>query len=144
MNRTGPVIIRDFPNYVIYEDGTIINTDNGRTQKITKDYKGYSRVYLRKDNILYRKYHHKLLAEAFIPNPDEYVSVIHLDGHKWNNALENLHWDSDFDFVSEEKGYVLTFTPVSDIKKIKKDRRNTKKTKTSVGSLIHDMKDLDI
>lgn len=37
---------------------------------------------------------HRLVAKAFIPNPDELSDVDHLDGNKMNNCVENLRWVS--------------------------------------------------
>lgn len=37
---------------------------------------------------------HRLVAKAFIPNPDELSDVDHLDGNKMNNSVENLRWVS--------------------------------------------------
>ena len=53
---------------------------------------GYLRVCLvkngkRKDHLL-----HRLVAEAFLPNPDNLPQVDHINGDKRDNRLENLQW----------------------------------------------------
>ena len=36
--------------------------------------------------------YHRILAKHFIPNPDDLLEIDHIDRDKTNNALENLHW----------------------------------------------------
>lgn len=38
------------------------------------------------------KYIHKLVAEAYIPNPNNYDTIDHIDGNKSNNCINNLQW----------------------------------------------------
>lgn len=53
---------------------------------------GYYRCSLSKDNIKESKLIHRLVAEAFIPNPNNYPCVNHKDENKLNNVVENLEW----------------------------------------------------
>ena len=55
---------------------------------------GYKMVDLKKNNK--RKAHlvHRLVAKAFIPNPDQLCEVNHKDEDKANNAVDNLEWCS--------------------------------------------------
>ena len=57
--------------------------------------KGYLRVYLYKNGK--RKHHkiHRLVAKAFIPNPEDKPQVNHKDGNKKNNSITNLEWVTD-------------------------------------------------
>jgi hypothetical protein len=53
---------------------------------------GYYTVRLTKKDKGSTKYVHRLLAETFIPNPENKKCVNHMDGKKLNNALCNLEW----------------------------------------------------
>jgi hypothetical protein len=52
----------------------------------------YCRVGLCKDNIQKLKSVHRLVAIAFIPNPNNYPVVMHLDDDPQNNHVSNLQW----------------------------------------------------
>lgn len=53
---------------------------------------GYVQVTLCKNNTRHYKRMHRLVAEAFIPNPLNYPCVNHIDGNKQNNSINNLEW----------------------------------------------------
>lgn len=57
------------------------------------DKKGYLRVILHKDKKGHPKKIHRMVAEAFIPNPENLPQVNHKkECEKWNNCVENLEW----------------------------------------------------
>jgi len=55
---------------------------------------GYEEIHMSKDGKNKHCRIHRLVAEAFIPNPDNLPEVNHIDGVKLNNCVENLEWTS--------------------------------------------------
>lgn len=84
-------IVQDFENYLISNLGNV-KTVNGKPKKIVYDNKGYGRVELWKNNKGRKFRVHRLVAEAFIPNPLGKEQVNHIDGNKKNNCVSNLEW----------------------------------------------------
>lgn len=86
--------VRGWPNYVVFDDGDIVNIKTGRTLKPGDNGNGSVHVYLsngndRKKTIQVRK----IVAEAFLPmrpSPDHVLS--HIDGDYHNCAADNLEW----------------------------------------------------
>ena len=85
--------IPNYPMYKIGNDGTVISMFNNKI-RIRKPIcvHGYYYVNLNKNNIYKRFAIHRLVAEAFIPNPDNKPQVDHIDGDKSNNEVSNLRW----------------------------------------------------
>lgn len=58
----------------------------------SKDTKGYLQLDVKQDGKRIIKFIHRIVAETFIPNPDNKQQVNHIDGNKLNNSVENLEW----------------------------------------------------
>ena len=90
--------IKDYEGlYQISNYGRVKSLGNSqkRKEKILKpEYsnKDYACVHLRKDGKNKKYRIHRLVAEAFMPNPDNLPCVNHKDENKLNNKVENLEW----------------------------------------------------
>ena len=86
------VPVRNYPMYEVNEDGTIFSKYRMKTLKASVTKSGYHSVELFNENGSKRILVHRLVAEAFIPNPEHYPQVNHKDEDKSNNSVENLEW----------------------------------------------------
>lgn len=75
-------------------NGKIWYERKGKILKGCRDKDGYCIVSLRRKNEHKTFKVHRLVAEAFIPNPDGYPQVNHKDENKINNCIKNLEWCS--------------------------------------------------
>ena len=95
--------IPHFDGYYIREDGVVISTkgqgsktinNKPRALKGREANNGYLRVYMRdsRDNKRKDRFIHRLVAQAFIPNPENKKVVNHKDSNRKNNHVSNLEW----------------------------------------------------
>lgn len=68
------------------------NTNQEGMLKPSYQSDGYLNITLCKFGKAKRYRIHRLVAEAFIPNPNNYPEVNHIDENKLNNCVENLEW----------------------------------------------------
>lgn len=79
-----------FPSYYISNFGNIKHDNNFLKKCIHSN--GYEQVNIRIGNKYVTKLIHRLVAVAFITNPDNKPCVDHIDGNKRNNYVSNLRW----------------------------------------------------
>lgn len=92
--------IANYPMYEVSSEGRIRSYYNGKygrrsipklmSNKIDKI--GYVFIHLKNQNGRKPCRIHRLVAEAFIPNPDNLPEVNHIDENKENNLVSNLEW----------------------------------------------------
>ena len=134
------IIIQNLSNYDILENGIIINISNQKIQPQRDNGSGYQIVTLLTDNEKCYKnfYVHRLVAIAFIPNPNNFYCVNHKDENKKNNNVNNLEW-CDYKYnnnygtrnekmiqTKQKQGYTIPKTAVKIIMKDKKTKKPIK------------------
>ena len=72
-----------------------LDNRKGKQLRPSIDKYGYERVVLTKDGIRKTYSVHKLVALAFIPNPENKTTINHIDGNKRNNNVSNLEWATE-------------------------------------------------
>lgn len=78
--------------YAVSSLGRIKNIKTGNEMAQEKNWAGYIRVGLSKNNKQKKYSVHRLVAEAFIPNTYGKPQVNHIDENKSNNCVSNLEW----------------------------------------------------
>lgn len=86
-----------YPNYQVSNLGRVksLHYKKSNEERILKSFKlsnGYLQINLCKEGKMKTCYTHRLIAEAFIPNPNNLPQINHKDECKENNTVENLEW----------------------------------------------------
>lgn len=86
------IIIDGFEtNYSISDKGEVRNDTRNKLLTLYDEYE-YKVASIHYNGQHKRKRVHRLVAEAFIPNPNNKPYVNHIDGNRSNNCVENLEW----------------------------------------------------
>lgn len=80
--------ILSLEDYEITKNGEVINKNTNRVLKPQLNGKGYYRVCIGGQ----LKFVHRLVAQKYVPNPNNKPQVNHKDGNKLNNCVDNLEW----------------------------------------------------
>jgi len=83
--------IDGYEKYVIYDNGVVENS-RGKMLKYQANNRGYLRVSLSKNGLSRNFLVHRLVALYYIPNPNNYAFVDHIDRNIYNNDVSNLRW----------------------------------------------------
>jgi hypothetical protein len=83
--------IINFPNYSVSNFGNVKNNKTNKLMKINVK-GGYCHISLKNETSKKSFKIHRLVASAFIPNPENKPEVNHEDKNKLNNNVENLTW----------------------------------------------------
>jgi hypothetical protein len=104
--------INNYPNYLIYEDGRVYSKiGKGKFLKQVIDKDGYKIATLYNKNGKKLKKFHRLVAEHYIPNPENLPVVDHINHVRDDNRVENLRWATvsenslNTDKVSSNSGF---------------------------------------
>lgn len=90
-------MLKPIPNYTLYmasDDGRVWSVRNKMFLKQRKRSDGYMQVTLCEGGKRRQEYVHRLVAAAFVANPDGMNVVNHMDENRSNNAASNLEWCS--------------------------------------------------
>lgn len=86
--------VKDYPNYIVSNDGRVANVETGKLLKPVPDRDGYLLIVLCKFGMKKRFKLHRLVLTTFVGECPDGLICCHNDDIKTNNHLSNLRWDT--------------------------------------------------
>lgn len=80
-----------YENYFVTKEGIVFNKHKKQLSPVNNG-RGYLILNINIEGKRRCKAIHRIVAEAFIPNPNNLSEVNHLDGNRYNNNISNLEW----------------------------------------------------
>ena len=112
----------------LYQISNLGRVKNKKTNRIRKNilWNRYLTITLTKNGKSYLKKVHRLVAEAFCPNPNKYNIVNHIDNNHQNNIYTNLEWCSQKENVNHTKNLIYGENSNTKDLYIEKEKRKRK------------------
>ena len=86
--------IEGYDNYSVSDTGLVRNDTTGKLLKAFDLDTGYTIIHLYKNKKMKNLKLHRVIAQAFIPNPKQEKCINHINGNRHDNRIENLEWCS--------------------------------------------------
>lgn len=98
--------------YLVYEDGRVYSKKSSKfLSQVLDGKKNYLKVAISIDGKMKYPNVHRLVAQAFISNPDNKPQVNHIDCNKTNNHVSNLEWVTNKENYAHAKKHGLVCPP---------------------------------
>ena len=120
-------VVDDCPDYKISNMCNVMSCKYNKEKLLTPtpDKNGYMRLSLYQNNKRMNCSVHRLMAIAFIPNPENLPQIDHIDQNKTNNDLSNLRWATNY---TQSMNKSNTRTDILETDPIERDRIITKES----------------
>lgn len=130
------VDIKGFEDYQITDDGRVWSKKTNRWLKLLTNDKGYYCVNLYNDGKATLKPVHRLIAEAFIPNPDKKPFIDHRNTIRTDNSISNLHWVTQKENCNNPKS-IEKYKKLTPPRGCMKGKHHSKETKEKLSKKVY-------